>query len=681
MPHVFRFASSRTARRLLLIIALIALTSTGLAGPLQARQATAEIWEIQGPSTASPYTGRVATTENNIVTAVGVNGFFMQTPPERADGDDQTSDGILVYTGSRPAVQRGDLVTVTGTVEEYYGMTEFSNTGLEVIVVGAADLPAPVVLESPFPPAENQVPDAFERYEGMLVQVNGAVATGPAVVYYEGQAREEYEAPVVLGHSRAFREPGIAYPAEGEPEHVEVFDNNPQVFEFGFGGGANSADFAQLDVEVSTGAVLSAAGVINYRFSRYQLWPLAGTLTIEPGAAPLPRPVSAPQPGELTIGTQNVQNLFDMERDRGKEDSNDTPRTVEEYQLQLDKLALQICEVLQAPDIVALQEVEKIETLESAEYSDLTEAITAACGVDYTPYLIEGSDVRGIDNAFLVRETVEVLAVYQAWPDEVFRPTVATGPETLYERPPLVLEAIYDPEGAAFPVTVVSVHLKSYLDSERARYRELRYQQALHLALFAQGLQEADPGIHLVITGDFNAYQFNDGLAPMLAIIAGQVTDLGAENSRAIWWPEEDIVQPDLVIETTDRLEEEERYSYVYDGSAQALDHIVASQALDAYVIRVEYGRGNADAPFNHADDPTTPLRSSDHDGAVIAIQTAGYEPPPDPTLAPDPTATPTPEAPPAEPPPAAPGGLIWAVLIAVAVLLGAAAIAGARRP
>nr|MBN1230051.1 endonuclease/exonuclease/phosphatase family protein [Anaerolineae bacterium] len=594
-------------------------------------QQSLEIWEIQGTSSVSPYEFETVTTSENIVTAVGVNGFFIQTPPDRSDNDPLTSDGILVYTARRPTVQRGDRVTVTGEITEYYGMTEFADRGLEYEVTGAGEPPEPVVLEAPFPPEENTIPDAFERYEGMLVQVDGAVANGPAVRYYAGQPREEYEIPVTYGYDRAYREPGIDYPAEGEEPHIEVFDGNSQVFEFGFGGGANSDDFAPLEVNVNTGATLSAIGPINYRFDRYQLWPLAGTLTIDTSTAMvLPRPVQTPQPGEYTIGTQNAYNLFDMVDDRGKDDTYDTPWEVSEYQHQLDRLAAQICEVLQAPDIIALQEVEKIEALDHPDPGepDLVSAISDACGVVYTAYLIEGNDGRGIDNGFLVRDTVQVLEHYQIGQEEMFRPTIGTGPEALFDRPPLVMEVVLDPDGTAFPIMLINVHLKSYLDSEYIRYRELRFQQAIFLAQYIQSLQETTPALNLIVLGDFNAYQFNDGMSPSVQVIAGSITAIGSDNSLASWWPEKDYVEPDLVIQTTERLSEAERYSYVYDGSAQTLDHILTSQALDRYITRVEYGRGNADASFGYAELAGSPLKSSDHDGAVIALQIEGYTSP-----------------------------------------------------
>jgi len=75
-----------------------------------------EIFEIQGSGAASPFEGMTVTTEDNVVTAVTGNGFYLQTPDVRSDGDATTSDGIFVFTSSSPTVMVGDQVDVTGTV-------------------------------------------------------------------------------------------------------------------------------------------------------------------------------------------------------------------------------------------------------------------------------------------------------------------------------------------------------------------------------------------------------------------------------------------------------------------------------------------------------------------------------------------------------------------------------------
>src|SRR5262245_11081750 len=66
---------------------------------------TVEIWEIQGAGHLSPLEGETVSTTGNIVTVVigsGSNkGFYMQTPTDRDDHDDDTSNAIFVFTGSQ----------------------------------------------------------------------------------------------------------------------------------------------------------------------------------------------------------------------------------------------------------------------------------------------------------------------------------------------------------------------------------------------------------------------------------------------------------------------------------------------------------------------------------------------------------------------------------------------------
>ncbi len=95
---------------------------------------TYEIFDIQGAGLSSPYDGQNITTTSNIVTAVGPDGFAMQTPDDRTDGNLQTSDGIWVYTGGNPTVKAGDMVNVSGKVAEFYEFTEFTNSPVVEII-------------------------------------------------------------------------------------------------------------------------------------------------------------------------------------------------------------------------------------------------------------------------------------------------------------------------------------------------------------------------------------------------------------------------------------------------------------------------------------------------------------------------------------------------------------------
>ncbi len=63
-----------------------------------------EIFEIQGSGAASPLNNVLVFTTTNVVTALGTDGFYIQTPEGLSDNNIDTSDGILVFTGGAPTV-------------------------------------------------------------------------------------------------------------------------------------------------------------------------------------------------------------------------------------------------------------------------------------------------------------------------------------------------------------------------------------------------------------------------------------------------------------------------------------------------------------------------------------------------------------------------------------------------
>jgi hypothetical protein len=61
----------------------------------------------------------------------------------------------------------------------------------------------------------------------------------------------------------------------------------------------------------------------------------------------------------------------------------------------------------------------------------------------------------------------------------------------------------------------------------------------------------------------------------------------------------------------------EQRYSYSFNGNAQAIDHALATQNLLPFFTRLHYARANADFPETFRSDPARPERISDHDPLV----------------------------------------------------------------
>jgi predicted extracellular nuclease len=59
----------------------------------------------------------------------------------------------------------------------------------------------------------------------------------------------------------------------------------------------------------------------------------------------------------------------------------------------------------------------------------------------------------------------------------------------------------------------------------------------------------------------------------------------------------------------------------VFDGTAQALDHMLVSATLLPLVSDFVYVRGNADSPEVWRSDGTRPERVSDHDAALVYLR------------------------------------------------------------
>jgi len=554
------------------------LANTSIANGCTLNGPVLEIFEIQGNGDASPFAGETLGSNDNVVTAVGPDGFVMQTPSSRSDGDVDTSDGIFVFTGFEPAVAVGDLVDVRGQVQEFFGFTEFS-FGSTVTADGFETPPPPVQLgasvPSPLPGAPSCAME-FECYEGMLVQIENGTVTGPNQSFGGSNPDLVAEVHITAAPARTFREPGIEFP--GLPG-LPVWDGNPEVFEL------DPDRLGLANQTIRAGSSFSATGIIGFEFGGYELWPTE--LTVTPAA--IPQSVRERQRAELTIGSLN---MF-----RPSESS---------YELRRAKLVDYIMNVLVTPDILGVQEVESLAVLETLA----NDIAIADPGVVYTAYLVEGNDVGGIDVGFLVRDTVEVDAITQLGKDELF--DFDSPPSSLHDRPPLLLEGRSVNEGADYPVAVMVVHNRSLGGITGDRTRQKRLAQAQSIAAKVQAMQTADPDVRLVIVGDFNAYEFSDGYVDAVGQIAGNFV------------PEEnllsgvDLVDPNLINQVLS-ISPAERYSFIFRGNAQALDHALTSVALDDSVRGLEFGRGNADAAVDLINEPGA-LRASDHDGFVLFL-------------------------------------------------------------
>jgi len=559
-----------------------------------------EIFEIQGSGLASPFEGQAVRTINNVVTAVGPNGFAMQTPTTRSDGDIDTSDGIYVFTGSAPTVAVGDVVDVTGTVVEFFDFTEFSGGPVVTVVGAGASLPAPVIFDvtTPSPdPASPSCAIEYECYEGMLVQMDNGTVTGPNQGFGSDPVAEFY---ITAGAERTFRGPGLEFPGMAG---IPVWDGNPEVFEL-------DADKLGLpNVLVTPGSTFSATGIIGYEFGGYELW--ASSLNV--AGAPVAGAVRDAQATESTVGSLNLFRLFDDIDDPDGtnvfgEATGEAVVSSDEYQRRLSKLARFIVERMKSPDAIGVQEVESLKVLE-----DLAAAIDVASpGTGYQAFLVDGNDIGGIDVGFLVRTgSVRVSRVLQMGADETYVNPEDGVLDILHDRPPLVLQARFGP--AYLPLNVMVVHNRSLGGIETERVQVKRFEQAQSIARMVDDLQGDRSLIAVVVIGDFNAFEFSDGFVDTVGHIRGVFDPADSLLSGA------DLVEPDLMNQVL-ALPENQRYSFIFRGNSQVLDHALTNLPLDLRVRGMQYARGNADSAADLINDGSTVLRASDHDGLVLYL-------------------------------------------------------------
>jgi hypothetical protein len=479
-------------------------------------------------------------------------------------------------------------------------------------------LPAPVTLTA----ADTQPGgghEQLERYEGMRVHVSSLTVVAPTDGFVsETSATSTSNGRffgVITGTARPFREPGVdifdPLPM-GSPCCVPRFDGNPERLRIQ-SGPTNVGGIGSPTIDVPTGAMLmDVVGPLEYAF---RTW----TILVDPAALPTvtgtlsATPVPARGTNEYTVASFNLERFFDAVNDPAIGEPVLTPAA---FHSRLGKASMAIRNVMRAPDIIGVQEVENLATLQAL--ADRINADAASAAIQYSAYLVEGNDVGGIDVGFLVNTArVAVLDVTQAGKTETFTNPNNGMQEILNDRPPLVLRAeILAPQPPNTPVTVIVNHLRSFIDIESPtaagnRVRHKRRAQAEYLANFVQSRQAANPDEFIILVGDFNAFPFNDGYVDSMGIIAG----MPAPNDQVVLGST-DLVNPDLINLVT-QADAAERYSFIFDGSAQVLDHVLISGNLFDCFSRFHYARNNADSPETFRGDFSRPERVSDHDMPV----------------------------------------------------------------
>lgn len=545
------------------------------------------IYQIQGEAHLSAFAGQNVTT-TGIVTAVDTNGFYLQDAT--GDGNGRTSDAIFVFTNAVPAVAVGDAANVTGIVAEQrpgnnlenLTTTQINSPAVTVLSSGNT-LPASTLIGTGgvMPPSdvfdndqfavydpENDAADFYESLEGMRVTIDAPLVTSPTNDFGETYVVASGGVGATGVNSRG----GITIAGNDDgfddynPERIQLDDD--------------SGLFAGYMPNYTQGDRLSSVtGVVSYNFQNYEvLVTEAVTITTDVGA--LPRETTELQGTEnrLSIATYNVENL----------DPGDN---------KFDILAGDIVYNLGAPDIISLEEIQDADGAGTG--SDLSGYVTAQLlidamkligGPDYvyievtptTPNSTGGEPGGNIRNGFLYNadrvDYVDGSAV--AVPGAAFNGS----------RSPLAAQFVFNGE----TITAISVHSTSRGGSDPlfganqppANAGEAaRIAQSTAISAYVTNLLNTDPDAYVAVLGDFNAFYFEDSL---------------------------ELVENGVLTNLHRTLPEEERYSYVFEGNAQAIDHILVSNNLLA--------NAQFDAVHINSEQPDTPSRATDHDPLVATL-------------------------------------------------------------
>ena len=568
------------------------------------------IRDLQGAGHISPLAGTLVSNIPGIVTAKRSNGFFMQDAT--SDNNDATSEGIFVFTSSAPAVNVGDAVTVNGTVSEFRpgGMatnltiTEITSPTVSVqssgnplpaaIVIGSGGrIPSSTIIEDDatgdvetsgiFDPATDGI-DFYESLEGMLVQVNNAVVVGP---------RNSFgEIPVVGDNGttasvRTARGGIVVRGNDFNPERIFIadpFQTTPQV---------NVGDSF-------TGPVI---GVMDYSFGNFKLLATQALTAVSGGLAQETTAQSGA--GEIAVATFNVENL-----DPG------------DGEAKFNTLASLIVNNLRAPDIIALEEVQDNNgptndavVDASSTYNMLIAAIQTAGGPVYQFRDIppvddqDGGEPGGnIRVGFLFRTDRGVSFIARPGGNSVTATTVVngtSGPELSFSpgridptnaafndsRKPLVAEFGFGDQ----KLFVIANHFNSKggddplfgrFQPPAADSEVKRIEQARVVNDFVDVILAVDPDANIIVLGDLNDFEFSATL---------------------------DTLKGDALHDLIETLPQDERYTYVFEGNSQALDHtLVSNNVFNNFGVAYDVVHVNSEFV----------VQASDHDPQVLRLST-----------------------------------------------------------
>ncbi len=610
-----------------------------------------KIHEVQGDSGDSPLLNQTVTVEAIVVgdyqaTGSGqLAGFFIQEEDADVDNDADTSEGLFVFCGGcTTPVGVGDKVQVTGSVSEYFGMTQISATsaGSVTILSTGNDLPTPATVELPVPGVRrgnlaNATADInayFERFEGMLVTFPDTLTVSEyfelarygQVILTEGGREQQFtndNRPSVRGytnHQIELAARTIILDDTDNRQNRPV--DSPNTPYFHPQPGLSTTNYFRGGDTIS-----DLTGVLHWSFNgqsgedAWRIRPVVEEFDYEFTPVNL-RPEAPEIQGNLTVASFNVLNYFLTIDTTSSNSSGHCGPTldmdcrgadsVDERVRQRNKILAALTAI--DADVFGFMEMENTPNVEPLE-----DLVTDLPGYDYIDTGVIGGDAIRVG---IIYKTTTVAPVGDF---ALLDSTVDPRFDSSRNRPALAQTFEEIATGEQF--TVVVNHLKSKgcgtppnqatgveadAGDGQSCWNPTRTAAAKAMAEWLANDPTGSGDPDFLIIGDLNAYAMED---PIKVLKDAGYTDLVAEFDGA--------------------------YGYVFDGQLGYLDHALANPSLLSQVTDTVMWHINADeiplfdyndtvrdageAAFEEESDvlplyEANEFRSSDHDPVIIGL-------------------------------------------------------------
>lgn len=578
------------------------IASTEGTTDVEKRLSTIKIYNIQGASLKSQYEGQFISNIEGIVTATEKNMFYMQD--QRGDNNPRTSDAIVVYSPSHN-VKVGDLVYVDGKIEERGFKNELTITQIKAAKINIdrhnQALPPPVKIGY----GGRLIPDKY-----IDVDIDDFNIVRDALDFYESleSMRIQISNPSSVGPTSRFNELSVIVKNKKgkiRTEHGGILltekSFNPEVLHL------KKPLTNEKYPEVKTGDSFKGdiVGILSYDYGNFIIRNTSPLPVLIDGGSYRESTTLKSDNNKLTIATYNIENYGGDEGVKGD-------KTI--------KLAKSVVKNMQMPDIIGLVEVQDNDGDKDSGISDasktlmnLIKAIENEGGITYNYVSIApvnnddgGAPGGNIQTAFLYNS--KKLNLVKAPHGDAITPVklVGEGSNTKLTLNPgridpqnLVFKETRKPLVAQFEFRGQNIFaIVNHPNSKRRddplfgkiqppvfNTEPRRVAIAAAINSFVKDIISKDPKANIILMGDMNDFEFSKSVKTLA----------GSE----------------LTI-MTNSLADSKRYSYVYNGSSQALDHILVSNSLSINTL--------ADAIHINSDFTEVNGRASDHDPVMIQI-------------------------------------------------------------